>query len=629
MDIMDETDTARTAQPKDLITTIEAPRGGHDERPESESIRALLGKVASPEGDEATSEEFTFWVSEDVLVEKTQIVHAVSVQGHDRITFHAVVDEVYRRSRRRNVMEEADRFGGDVNVTIPLDSQGLTYARAKILGAVPTVLAPPREESPVYLSKAAEAAVAYGVERMGQPLSVGLLKNGGRHFAGPAYIDLDYLLGANGAHLNVNGVAGAATKSSFLTCALYLLLHHCRERAHRAPSAPDNPAVVPVVLNVKGYDLMWLDHANNRYDREAMESVWANLGIETPGVFDGARFLAPEQATARVAVPVGRTVERYSWSLGDVIERALFPYLFGDDDRDDENFMGLMQDVEARLSWERHSNGVYARALQRDAPRTFQALVEWVEEQIGSKEEDRQVRHHHPGTWRKFYRRLRRVVQEGEGLLVRHGMAGQPLDVAATATCPPLVVDLYSIRDQALQRFVVAAIFAQIDEARTGTNATPNLAYVIVLDELNRWAPRGATDAITRLIERVVAEMRSQGVILFGAQQQASQVSARVIENSAIRALGRTGALELNQPLWGFLSSGAKRRVQNLQADEKLIYQVNFREPMQVSVPFPPWAMRRDEAVRRPVATRAANNDGAGDTADGARRFDTREEWER
>lgn len=102
-----------------------------------------LGKVASPGGAEATSEEFSFWAPEDVLVEKSQIVHVESDYPKGRITFHAVVDEVYRRSRRKDVMEEADRYGGDPRAVLPLDSQGVTYAVAKILATEPPVLAPP------------------------------------------------------------------------------------------------------------------------------------------------------------------------------------------------------------------------------------------------------------------------------------------------------------------------------------------------------------------------------------------------------------------------------------------------------------------------------------------------------
>jgi len=572
-----------------------------------------LGKVASPAGSESTSEEFCFWAPEDVLVEKSQIVHVSSDYASGCITFHAVVDEVYRRSRRKDVIEEADRYGGDPKSVLPLDSQGVTYARARILASAPPVLAPPREESPVVLSGRAEARVAYGVDDMGAPLPIGLLKNGGDAYAGPAYIDLDYVLGANGANLNVNGVSGVATKSSFLITVLYRLLAHCRAYAAAHPSASDKQAIVPIVLNVKGYDLLWLDHANKEYAPDDEDVVWEEIGITKPGPLADARFLAPEQASARAAVPVGRNVERYSWSFADVMVGNLFPYLFGDDDRDDENFLALLQDIEALMVEEEQNAEQVERSLRPDAPQTFQEFLDWTGHETMATESERSLHSHHPGTWRKFYRRLRRIVNEGEGMLVRHEHQGRPLVVTAGETVGPQVVDITSIRDAALQRFVVAAIFAQVSEARMGTNAVPNLSYVIVLDELNRWAPRGATDPITRLIERVVAEMRSQGVVLFGAQQQASQVSPRIIENCAIRVLGRTGSLELEQPLWGFLSKGTKRRAQGLGPSEKLVYQVNFREPMHVRMPFPCWAMRRADAV----------------LADSKTTFDEREEWEK
>jgi DNA helicase HerA-like ATPase len=121
--------------------------------------------------------------------------------------------------------------------------------------------------------------------------------------------------------------------------------------------------------------------------------------------------------------------------------------------------------------------------------------------------------------------------------------------------------------------------------------------YLITLDELNRFAPRGAHDPITQLIETVAAEMRSQGLILLGAQQQASKVSEKVIENAAIRVLGKTGSLELGTPAWRFLSQSARRKAEYLSLNEKLILQDNFREPMHVRVPFPVWAMNPHEAM--------------------------------
>jgi len=189
--------------------------------------------------------------------------------------------------------------------------------------------------------------------------------------------------------------------------------------------------------------------------------------------------------------------------------------------------------------------------------------------------------------------------------LRRFDRNGAPLDVVTAETRDPIVIDLNALaRTPSLQRFVVATILRQLIEARTGAQAVRGLVYLVALDELNRFAPRGSRDPITRLIETVAAEMRSQGIILLGAQQQASKVSETVIENSAIRALGCSGSLELSQPVWRFLSDGARRKAATLPVTEKLIVQDNFREPMQTRVPFPVWAMRREEALAEQTTPR-------------------------
>jgi hypothetical protein len=237
-------------------------------------------------------------------------------------------------------------------------------------------------------------------------------------------------------------------------------------------------------------------------------------------------------------------------------------------------------------------------------------LLEWVDAQIGLGDNERRLRSHHPGTWRKFYRRLLKTVYESGGVLRRNDMAGNPLRLARTDTSDPIVVDLAALASQPeMQRFVVATILRQLVEARTGTNAVKGLVYLVTLDELNRFAPRGARDPITQLVEMVAAEMRSQGIILLGAQQQASRVSEKVIENAAIRVLGRTGGLELGAAPWRFLSQSAQRKAERLPLNEKLLIQDNFREPMHVRVPFPVWAMNPREAGSAPTTGDSPDDD--------------------
>ena len=159
-----------------------------------------------------------------------------------------------------------------------------------------------------------------------------------------------------------------------------------------------------------------------------------------------------------------------------------------------------------------------------------------------------------------------------------------------------------SIHDAHLQRFVIAAALNQLVQWRSGPHAARHETFLVVIDELNRYAPRGASDSITKLFEYVASQMRSRGIILFGGQQQGSRVSDVVIENSQTRALGRSGGQELADSIWRGFSEGDRKLALRLSPDEKVIVAPNFREALHVKVPRPPWAMRPEEASDTPPA---------------------------
>lgn len=590
-------DSSQGADVKDarVVAAAEAPQ--------------VIGKVASPQGRESTSEKFWFWVPAAQLVEKTQIVRVDSRVGERSIRFFGIIDEVYRQSRLRNIGEELDVFDGDPHYEPPFKSDGITFANVTILRSCPPLLTAPFEHSYVLLGTAEEAQLAYGIDEIDEEnrLPVGLIKNGGEATAGMGVIDLDYLLGANGGHMNVNGVAGRGTKSSFLLFVIYMLLEKARARKQLRPSDNNPLSVVPIILNVKGFDLFHIDCWSRRYLPVEHVLAWEALGIKQPEPFTGATFYAPQLRGADTAIPTGRigNVVPYSWSLADIIEGGLLSYLFAETDIDDANFGALVRDIEGYLTHEQTGkDGAMERRLRcssdNSIPQTFDDLKDWIQKQAQS--ESRVLHGHHAATWAKLWRRFLRLFLEGDGVLRRGGQRGRPLKFSSKETSAPIIVDLNSLSMvPALQRFVVAAIFHQLIEQRTGRNQVQGLRYLVALDELNRFAPRGAHDPITELIERVAAEMRSQGIILLGAQQQASKVSDKVIENAGIRALGRSGPLELSQAVWRCLNENERRNAAALGIDEKMILQDSFRAPMHVRVPFPPWAMRREEANLAPV----------------------------
>ena len=117
-----------------------------------------LGRVSAPPEHESTSGKFYFWVDRSMAVERTQIVTTTSQVGGRTVKFVAIVLEVYRRSRQRDVHEEAARFDGRTTERPPFESEGVTYAEAAILRTEAVAHTPPTEESEVFRATAEDAA---------------------------------------------------------------------------------------------------------------------------------------------------------------------------------------------------------------------------------------------------------------------------------------------------------------------------------------------------------------------------------------------------------------------------------------------------------------------------------------
>lgn len=98
------------------------------------------------------------------------------------------------------------------------------------------------------------------------------------------------------------------------------------------------------------------------------------------------------------------------------------------------------------------------------------------------------------------------------------------------------VVDIHTLTERA-RAFVVGGVL------RT-----------IVLDELNKYAPRERGGPIKDMLLDVAERGRSLGIVLMGAEQTASQVEERVVGNAALRVVGRLEAAESEQPVYGWLT---------------------------------------------------------------------------
>ena len=94
----------------------------------TDDTRTMLGRVAAPPEHESTSGDFYFWVDRSQSVERTQIVVTESKVGGRDVSFIGIVQEVYRRSRQKDIGEEAARFDCRSADRPPFESEGVTLA---------------------------------------------------------------------------------------------------------------------------------------------------------------------------------------------------------------------------------------------------------------------------------------------------------------------------------------------------------------------------------------------------------------------------------------------------------------------------------------------------------------------
>jgi DNA helicase HerA-like ATPase len=205
------------------------------------------------------------------------------------------------------------------------------------------------------------------------------------------------------------------------------------------------------------------------------------------------------------------------------------------------------------------------------------------------------------GTVNAFLRRLISSTRD-LGRLIRGDLATNRRHGINTAESAQItVVDLHNLPDRA-QRFVVGVILKTEFERKERAGTAKPLLFV-VLDELNKYAPREGSSPIKEVLLDIAERGRSLGVVLIGAQQTASEVERRIIVNSAIKVVGRLDAAEASRPEYGFLPAAQRQRALIAKPGTMFINQPDIPVPLVAEFPFPAWATRPAEAGPAPSAT--------------------------
>ena len=545
--------------------------------PTTPASPGTVGRVIGTE--DATPLEYWVGIADDQFLQLDDVVALDrTLPDGQRVELYGMVEQV--RARHEGAQYDSDVFlieGGLLPAQVSRSAKVITTR------VEPEVFVPPLPGTAVRKATGDERGRALHFDDMAHKVPAGLSRDGE-----PFFLDKEFLDGSRGAHVNISGVSGVATKTTYATFLLYSLFHSGVLGAAVAGTKA-------LIFNVKGEDLLFLDHHNARLD-QAQRERYALLGLE-PGPFRSVGIVAPPRPGDANATPqVGSRstgVAPFFWTIAEFCKQRLLPFLFADAEDDRQQYTMVVHNVARRLEEATPTDGGGV-VIEGQSITRFRELVELVDERLNDDATvaDWAGRAIGGGTVGAFVRRLFGAVDHLEHLIradvVRR--SAHPVDLDANQVT---VVDIHNLNDRA-KRFVVGVVLRQAFQAKEASGTAEPLQFV-VLDELNKYAPREGTSPIKELLLDVAERGRSLGIILIGAQQTASEVERRVVANSAIRVVGRLDSAEAGRGEYGWLPVVQRQRATIIKPGTMIVSQPQLPVPVVVEFPFPAWATRSSE----------------------------------
>ncbi len=551
---------------------------------EGQAVGRVLGTL------DATPLQFWVAVQPGAYLQLDDVVVTTRVLPNgEPVTVAGVVTQV--RARHEGATFDSDVFA-IADGTLPAQVQ--EAAEITTTRVEPEIYVPPEPGAPVRRASGPERDGALYFDQMQRRIPIGFGRDGE-----PLYVNAEFLDGTRGAHVSISGISGVATKTSFATWLLYSVF-----RSGVLGGAGDTTNTRALIFNVKGEDLLVLDHPNTQLDADG-RAKYARLGLDA-APFPDVCVYAPPRAGDRSGAPDVASrltgVDAFYWTVAEFCSDRLLPFVFADADDDRQQYTMVVHAVAAYLH--KHAQPADGGVvLDGRRINSYPDLVDLIAERLSDEDTRGEWAGSAVGlgTVNAFLRRLigsqrdlARLIRGDLPTERRHG-------VNTAESAQVTVVDLHNLPDRA-QRFVVGVILKTEFERKERAGTAKPLLFV-VLDELNKYAPRDGSSPIKDVLLDIAERGRSLGVVLIGAQQTASEVERRILVNSAIKVVGRLDAAEVSRPEYGFLPPAQQKRALIAKPGTMFINQPDIPVPLVVEFPFPAWATRPSEAGPTPSAT--------------------------
>jgi len=556
-----------------------------------------IGRVVATERKPNTPHEFHFWTALDAPVGIGTIVRVEGPATNDGrlVTVYGVVVEGFSYTDLQTPLHDVLGADGDpaAAARAPTDRTEIRLYTAHSLRHVPDEPLQPVPMGFVHLATDDDIAIALRMDtylredqRTGIP--IGVYRSGATQ--SPIYMDADFLLGPEAAHLNISGVSGLATKTSAVEWLLSSIFAHFPAQ---------KGSVAAVCFNVKGPDLCFLDQANDRLD-DADRALYDAMGVPAEP-FRDVQYFAPwtarghALATLRSNAALAGNVHPLTWGLREVLQYA--EVLLNKDDVD-AKADALIDFIRERVVNQEFSDALLPRA---HAVRSFADLELWFRDVLRGMEGHNAEtwRTHHVATIRKVRNRLTNISTRCRGLVTDDGTAND-LPWGEFRDRAVYVIDVAASEEDA-QDLIFARIVSQLREQLE--RRTLGVDHVIVfVDELNKYAPSDGPDTYVRQMLLDIAERgRYLGLVLFAAQQFRSQVHRRVVGNCGTALFGRMDMDELATPGYATLAPATRIKLSTLDKGQLMVRHPHFAQPVFVRFPRPAVLGGRDGVERFPA----------------------------
>lgn len=544
----------------------------------------IIGRTSATDKSPNNSDEFSFWLGEKVIVNPFDIVEVDQVkQGGSSKTYGLVTTLDHWTDSPNHLANYISSNFGELDEVPNTPRQGTTVAHVNVLSNDADVYMPVLSERLVQFATPEGIEAALGIKDMAKSdrVPAGLIKmsNG---VACVASIDRRYLLGPLAAHVNITGISGLATKTSY---AMFLI-----QSILQSASEEDRKKIAVILLNVKQANLLQLDQEPDKRPGTAEMEKWNALGLK-PSKFENVHYFLPrgQKGVVNTFLPSATgTVYAYDFrSTADKLD-----LLFADVPDTYSTLESIISEIrEGVLSSDKAFADVQSWDNLLNGPPVFDP---------SRKGDWRNIKPSSLGVFRRHMRRMVKTLQSG--LFVDAlGTGERPLGREIAKTLEgghTYVVDIAKLYDHE-QMLVFGDLLRSVydlksEEPPKERKGKPIPEKVIIfVDELNKYAPSGpkASPLTERVIE-IAERGRSLGVSLISCQQFASQAHPRVVGNCATRVVGRTASSEVMDKSYSFLEKDIKSNVGRLISGELLMSHPVYRQPVKLIFPKPTYKVQ-------------------------------------